>query len=289
MTISLPSRSCSLAMLALLASLGLSSSAVAQTSDPSACALEIIEDAEQEMTLLGKGQKGDVCAANALGYYYYTQQNYPPALEWWGKAADLGHARAALELAMIHRDGLIPDPDLAEMNHRLQQGAELGQVHAQLELGLNYSEGSGIEKDLGQAMYWFEQAAKQGNPAAQYLLGWYYWTDERGMDDMQGPYASNDDKAAYWTCLSAQQDDPEAQYELSKAYSIGRGNLTADQDQRAAWRQKAADNGSEEALDEIAQLSSHTWYTKLERWGQSLFKPATEASCSDDPRVLQGE
>ncbi|WP_157231008.1 tetratricopeptide repeat protein [Kiloniella laminariae] len=289
MPIALSSKPVSIAALALLATLGLTSYSVAQTSAAANCALEIIEDAEQEMALLGKARQDDVCAANSLGYYYYTQQNYRPSLEWWGKAADLGHARAALEMAMIHRDGLIPDPDLAEMNHRLRQAAELGQVHAQLELGLNYSEGSGVGKDLEQAMYWFEQAARQDYAAAQYLLGWYYWTDERGMDDIQGPYASNDDKALYWTCLSAQQNDPEAQYELSKAYSIGRGNLTADQDQRAAWRQKAADNGSEEALDEIAQLSNDTWYTRLERWGQKLFKPATEASCADDPRVLQDE
>lgn len=263
-------------------------------SVPSCSAVEA-ESADQEMELLNKAGTDDVCAAFSLGYTYYTRQNYPSALRWWGKAADQGNARAAFEMAIIYRDELNGPQDLPEMIRRLQQAAELGLIPAQLELGTNYVDGTGVEKDLTKAMYWYEKAAKQGSPEAQYLLGWHYWTDERGMEDMaEGDemgerYTANDRKAVYWTCLAAQQNHASAQYDLSHAFDNGRGELTPDYAQAALWLYKAAENGSEKARAEIAGIpgsGDSDLYTRTERWAKRLFKKMPTATCQNDPKVL---
>jgi len=260
-------------------------------------AVEAVQGYEQETALIKKAGEGDAGAAFNLGYTYYSQQNYPGALRWYGKAADLGNARAAFEIAIIYRDGLLGKSDLKKMTQYLERAAKQGLDLAQMELGASYVQGTGVDKDLKQGMYWYEQAAKQGNAEAQYYLSQLYWSDDRGIQDafasadgalseMDARYSSSDRKAAYWLCQSAQQNDAQAQYKLSEAYSYGRGDIPLDQKQRKLWLHKAAANGSEQAQQEIANTST-TWYTAAERWAKGLLETSPEANCPNDADVLK--
>lgn len=283
----------------------------AQATQPATVSAEAAESGEQELVLIEKANKGDASAAFNLGYSYYTQQNYPGAIRWYGKAAELGNARAAFEIAIIYRDGLLGEPDMKKMISYLQQAAKQGLVLAQTELAVSYLQGTGVDKNEQTAMYWYEQAAKQGDAEAQYYLGHLYWKKQDiqiGFMDSDGQsyrvtadgitikidprYESNDKKAVYWLCQAAEHNYGDAQLELSHLYgheyAIGAksGDIMVNIKQRDLWLQKAADNGVERAKQELAN-NSVPWYTAAEKWAKDLFEPTEQATCPYDASVLQ--
>ena len=248
------------------------------------------EGAEQEMTWIQKAREGDVQAAFNLGYTYYTQQNYSGALRWYGKAAELGNARAAFEIAILYRDGDVGEPDEKIMISYLQQAAKRGLDLAQMELGFSYLQGTGVEQDVMKAMYWYEQAAKQGNAEAQYTLSTLYWTDTRGieqaameadgsMNEMDAAYSSNDRKAAYWLCQAALQHHGQAQFTLSQIYGSGDHNVAVDSKQSRLWLQNAANSGLEEAETELLDVND-PWYASFGVWASEFLGRSPEnATC----------
>jgi TPR repeat protein len=69
-------------------------------------------------------------------------------------------------------DGVPQDYEKAVFLFR--RAAELGDARAQLELGNLYSEGKGVSQDYALAVVWYRKAAEQGNSWAQYILGDLY-------------------------------------------------------------------------------------------------------------------
>jgi hypothetical protein len=69
-------------------------------------------------------------------------------------------------------DGVPQDCEKAAFLFR--RAAELGDARAQLELGNLYSEGKGVSQDYALAGVWYRKAAEQGNSSAQYILGDLY-------------------------------------------------------------------------------------------------------------------
>jgi hypothetical protein len=69
-------------------------------------------------------------------------------------------------------DGVPQDYEKAAFLFR--RAAELGDARAQLELGNLYSEGKGVSQDYALAVVWYRKAAEQGNSWAQYILGDLY-------------------------------------------------------------------------------------------------------------------
>lgn len=282
-----------------------------QATQSTTASAEAAESGEQELVLIEKANRGDANAAFNLGYTYYTQQNYPGAIRWYGKAAELGNARAAFEIAIIYRDGLQGKPDMKKMISYLQQAAKQGLVLAQTELAVSYLQGTGVDKNQQTAMYWYEQAAKQGDAEAQYYLSHLYWNNTQdsqdGFMDSDGQsyrvtadgvtikidprYESNDKKAVYWLCQAAEQNYGDAQLELSQLYGhewgTRSGDIIVNIKQRDLWLQKAADNGVEQAKQELANNMNVPWYTAAEKWAKGLFEPTEQATCPYDASVLQ--
>lgn len=260
--------------------------------------VEAADGYEQEIALTKKAEEGDISAAFNLGYTYYIRQDYPGAIRWYDRAAELGNDRAAFEIAIIYRDGLLGEPDQKKMIQYLTLATKHGLDLANIELAASYLQGTGVKQDVKSAMYFYEKAAKNGNAEAQFALSKLYWSADRGvedsfalaggqLDEWDARYSSDDRKAGYWLCQSAQQNYAPAQYALSYAYGFGQGDIPLDQKQRQLWLRKAAANGSEEAQQQIA-YSSVAWYTAAERWVKELFETTPEPTCPNDAGVLKG-
>ena len=122
--------------------------------------------------LLRAADSGDAEAACALGDALRT--HIPPApgaaWPWYARAAALGHARAALMLGLLARngDGVARDPALAMA--WLNRAAGRGNAHAMFLLANMLRDGEAGRADPVRARAWLEQAADHEYPAAMQEL-----------------------------------------------------------------------------------------------------------------------
>lgn len=89
-------------------------------------------------------ETGEPQALFDFGAYFYQQQNYASAREWWGKAAAAGMVRAQIQLAMLYRDGDGGPQDKTEAARWFRKAAEQGDAAAQNEMGVLYWRGEGV-------------------------------------------------------------------------------------------------------------------------------------------------
>ncbi len=78
-------------------------------------------------------------AAFNLGQCYFgaqgTEQDCPKAIEWWKKAAEKGHGRAAASAAMAYRSGEGIEPDAVQARRLAERAAELNDPSGLVLLG----------------------------------------------------------------------------------------------------------------------------------------------------------
>jgi len=88
------------------------------------------------------------------------------AAPWYAMAAARRHARAALMLGMLYKngEGVVRDDALAA--YWLDESGKLGNPHAMFLLSNMVKEGHGLAKDLVKARYLLEQAAEHDYPPA---------------------------------------------------------------------------------------------------------------------------
>jgi len=100
--------------------------------------------------------------------------NLTTAAQWFRQAADLGHAKAQVNLGVQYErcDGVRRDYADAVRWYRAaaQQGDAMGQNH----LGTMYREGKGVPQDYTEAVRWYRQGVAQGYVEAQYNMGYMY-------------------------------------------------------------------------------------------------------------------
>jgi TPR repeat protein len=139
----------------------------------------------------------------------YQRQDYPQAVEWFRKAAELGDAKGQYSLGVAYNEGKGVPQDYAQAAQWFRKAAEQGVAQAQNNLGFLYQQGQGVPKDLSLAAQWFRKAAEQGFPQAQKNLGFAY-RDGQGVkkDPVQ---------AAAWLRKAAAQGDAEAQAALKQS------------------------------------------------------------------------
>lgn len=116
--------------------------------------------------------------------------DYINAYEYFKKAYDMGHPKAAYQLGFIYSDPFHPlrkigkknvagfeVPELPvkrDMTTAFQyylESAEKGYVTAQYAVGECYEKGDGIKKNKDEAYKWYQKAADQGHLQAQEKLG----------------------------------------------------------------------------------------------------------------------
>lgn len=185
-------------------------------------------------------------------------------VDWYWRAAQLGHARAQLEIAFHYRDGSWVQQDHTEAVKWFRRAAEQGDADAQFNLGKCYWLGHGVIEDDAEKAKWYRKAAEQGNVDAQnYLWTCYYHGDGVERDETEGlvwlrraavgghpvaqcnmaHHVDGDVEAANWLRKSADQGFAVAQEELGKCYETGCG-VTQDWTEAAAWYRRAGSHGS---------------------------------------------
>jgi TPR repeat protein len=118
--------------------------------------------------------------------------------------------------------------------------AELGNAKAQINLGTMYFNGKGVSKDYKEAIKWYRKAAKQDNAYAQNSLGWMY-DDGIGVIENNKEALKWYRKAATELRHSFPYPDPRAQYKIGVIYTDGKGVLK-DLVKAKYWLKKAYEN-----------------------------------------------
>jgi TPR repeat protein len=150
------------------------------------------------------------CYAKGLG----IRKDEHEAAEWYGVAADKGHA-----------------PSEAELFKLVKPLAEHGVSWAQAEMGICYEKGYGVsEEDKIMAQKWYQKAAEQGNYLGQIRLGMLY---QRGVG-----VDANGREALKWYKEAANQGNVLGICFVGSCYEWGVG-VRPDKRQAAIWYQKA--------------------------------------------------
>jgi|GEM_PF-891673 len=141
---------------------------------------------------LPMAELGDAKAQLNLGMMYYEAkggaQNFKEASRWLSKAAEQGHAdaEAYYALALMNSNGWGVRQNYIDAVKWYSLAAEQGLADAQYNLALMYTNGLGTQQDNRAAVKWLLQAAEQGLADAQHTLGTMYVNGEGvGQDYVQ--------------------------------------------------------------------------------------------------------
>jgi TPR repeat protein len=116
--------------------------------------------------------------------YQRRPEQRADALRLFEQAARAGDTDAAFQLGEMLRVGTIgvvnvtPQPAAAAPWYRIAAGQK--HARAALALGLLYKNGDGVTRDDAQAAHWLEGASEAGNPHAMFLLS-YIYREGRGV------------------------------------------------------------------------------------------------------------
>ena len=126
------------------------------------------------MYLSFAAQQGRTAAMTFMGNFYYDQQKYGQAFEWYRKAAAKEDPEAIYKLGLMYENGRGVSQDQNMSFKCFKVAAVKGYEDAWVNLGIDYLMGRGTVKDNSQAHLWLSKAAEAGNPAAQSILGDIY-------------------------------------------------------------------------------------------------------------------
>ncbi len=117
---------------------------------------------------------GNSDSMNNLGIYYdEIEENYIKAIEWYIKSANLGDSKAMNNLGYYYNE--IEENYIKALDWYIKS-ANLNDSDGMNNLGIYYYE---IEKDYQKAIYWFTKSANLGNIDAMFNLGNYYYDIEK--------------------------------------------------------------------------------------------------------------
>lgn len=161
--------------------------------------------------------------------------------------AGRGVPAAQFNLGLMHLNGEVPRPDLAQARRWLTAAGEGGFVTAQLLLGQAWENGRFGRRDLPLSTRWYELAATAGSVDAQVAMGTAFFLGRGARQDMA--------EAARWYREAAKGGDIGAQYLLASMYEHGDG---VERDLRLAryWYQAAADAGDEAAPSKLKEIDA---------------------------------
>jgi TPR repeat protein len=193
--------------------------------------------------------QGDMYAQNALGYMYRK------GLGTERPAADAtAEQKAAIELA-----------NKQQAIEWYRRAAEQGHMKSQMALAVMYELGeAGSERGPDEAAVWYFSAARQGNERAMHRLGYFY---ERGPEacptdaacerpEREGRGLPKDDKEALkWYKKAAEEKNyTPSIIALARFYQNGLGGLRKDAKKALDLFNKAAGRSDPVAMLELARL-----------------------------------
>lgn len=173
------------------------------------------------------------------------KKDYTQAIQWFEKAAQMGHEDAQYELALCYHFGRGIQKSFQKAAHWYNQAAMKGHANSQYNLGYLYEKGQGVSKDYANAVFWYKKAALQGNVEAQFKLGVCY---DNGLG-----VKKNFQEAAKWNKMAAEKGHVTAQYNMGLYYLSGQG-VQKDIPRAKQWLTKAAENGHEKARQLLKRI-----------------------------------
>jgi TPR repeat protein len=133
-------------------------------------------DASAERKLMSWSAQNLPVAQRELGLLYQRRPDQrADALRLFEQAARAGDTEAAFQLGEMLRIGVLGEarqPATAAPWYRLAAGQK--HARAALALGLLYKNGDGVTRDAVQAARWLNVASEAGNPHAMFLLSYLY-------------------------------------------------------------------------------------------------------------------
>ncbi len=165
------------------------------------------------------------------------------AIEWYSKAAKLGHSGAqyALGVALLGSEDVV---DQAKAVDLLSKAADKDHARAQLSLGLCYMNGVGAGQSTKKARHYFGCSASNGCAEAQFRFANMLSVGQGGP--------TNKDKAIFWYVAAAVGGHTEAEYVCGMA-SAG-GDTKEDYDCAFAYFTKAAEKGHVGAIYNVGVM-----------------------------------
>lgn len=142
-----------------------------------------------------RAAKGDAKAQFYLGYLYERRlvPSERPAMavaaEWYGKAAEAGHAPAQYKRAAMAQAGIGGARDLTLAARLYESAADQGLAEAQYNFAVLLEQQPRFAKSPKDARYWYERAAYQGVVPAMLALGRLYGGGSEGEPDLAEAWA----------------------------------------------------------------------------------------------------
>lgn len=252
-----------------------------------------------------------VAEAYAVGIKDFVQQDMKKAFEMLSKSAARKYPPAQYYLARLYVNGWGTPVDNKKAAELIQLAADQGYRPAQTELAQCYLEGFLFPKDVKKAIEWLTKAAVAGYPEAQYRLGCCYYSGIGTQKDLAEAakwwqkaaeqnhiQSANEIGVCYFQGLGVKPDIKTAKKWFEKAaagkhayamFALGRISVTVDKDYKKAvgFFQQAVDNGSKDALFELANCYFHGFGVKQDKAkGLELLRKAAEQGVPDAQHIL---
>ena len=230
--------------------------------------------AEAQYTLASMHQNGTGFPRDmALAIHWYQRaagQGHSAALAGLRYLVSEGHSAAFHALGALNRDGLGVPRDPVAAREAFRWAGEGGHIPALYTIAEMMVAGLGGTHDMAAAERHYSEVARHASEVlnlsanrvseidrsaaeklqfsravAQYWIGGLYLSGQGGV-------LQNSGEAARWFKNAAEWGLAEAQYELGRLYARGRG-VTRDLPQALHWWKKAAVQGMEAAIIEVAR------------------------------------
>lgn len=169
------------------------------------------------------------------------------ALGWYGKAAELGHIRAALELNYRRHQGDAIEADEGKIAAALRREAEAGDGDAMRALADMYIYGRGVPRDPQEALKLLRRAREGGSAAAEQDLASLFLLGAPGVPE-------NHSEALRWMVASGRRGNIDAMGQLGSLYFHIPDSALRDPVEGYRWLMRAAlldDPRSQEALSTV--------------------------------------
>lgn len=168
--------------------------------------------------------------------------------EYFLRALENGHTRAALQLSMLAFES-DEEVDDCEGFWFARKAMERGHTEAFNLLGLAYIQGKCAAEDDELALEHWMRAAQRGLAVSQYNVGLVYERG-RGVD-------VDYETALKWYRLAAEQGNGDAQYRIGFFYAAGLGVAQSNED-ALKWYRRASKNGVPHATRALGRLGEST-------------------------------
>ena len=93
-------------------------------------------DAEADLLTAKRAEANDPVALDDVGTERFNAEDYASAIEYWEKAAGLGHAESHYRLSLVYEHGFGVEKDTKKVTHHLEQAAIGGHHLARHNLGV---------------------------------------------------------------------------------------------------------------------------------------------------------